>query len=398
MTREEPAARNRKNVPERCPVTVLWDDRFLEYEFGHGHPFTEKSRKLAVDLLECHGFFERPSHRREGSFEPATHEVLKRFHEEEYLDRVGRASSSPRHTILDTGDTPSFPGCFEASARIAAGTLRGIELLRDAPETHLFQPGGGLHHAHPDAASGFCIFNDVALAISTALKVGGFKRVAYLDIDVHHGDGVMYGFYRDGRVLDIDFHQDGRTLFPGTGSLSEVGQGDGAQLKVNVPLPPGAGDREFLGAFHRVVPPMLREYKPELIVLQTGVDGHVGDPLARLQYTSVAYQGALEEVHELAHELCHGRLLETGGGGYTPENVARVLAQSGLLLAGEPAPDPAEPLPPTWREKFAEVTGGPAPSRWGSGPTPIFVAHVAPVMEDTLRQLGHALGREFPAT
>jgi acetoin utilization protein AcuC len=383
--------------PGPCPVDLLWDDRFLEYEFGDGHPFSEKSRHLAVELLESSGFFAADGRTRHRSFLPADREVLRRFHVEEYLDRIARASASPRRTILDTGDTPGFAGCFEATARIVAGTVQGIELLRERPATHLFQPGGGLHHAHPDAASGFCIFNDVAVAIATALGSGGFRRVAYVDIDAHHGDGVMYGFYRDGRVLDIDFHQDGRTLFPGTGNVSEIGSGDGAGLKVNVPLPPGAGTDALLALFRTVVPPLLREYRPELIVLQAGVDGHAGDPLTRLRYTPKAYRTAIFELHRLAHEVAGGRLLVTGGGGYLPESVSRVLAQDAFGLAGAEPPGADTPLPEEWRRRFEETSGRPAPTHWEDRHLPAAETDGKAHAEELLRDLSRRLGREFPS-
>ena len=188
---------------------------------------------------------------------------------------------------LDAGDTPSFSGCFEAAARIAEGAACAVDftLEHKAPSFH---PAGGLHHAHPDRASGFCIFNDVALAVGRAVAAG--HRVVYIDIDAHHGDGVMYGYYSSGRVLDIDFHQDGRTLFPGTGTTDETGLADGNGLKVNLPLPPGPGDEALGPLFQWIVPPLVRSFRPDLIVVQHGADGHVGDPLTALQYTSRVYR------------------------------------------------------------------------------------------------------------
>ena len=235
------------------------------------------------------------------------------------------------------------------------------------------------------------------MAIATALGPGGFKRVAYVDIDAHHGDGVMYGFYRDGRVLDIDFHQDGRTLFPGTGNASEIGSGDGAGLKVNLPLPPGAGTEALVSLFQTVVPPLVREFRPELIVLQAGVDGHVGDPLTRLRYTPEAFRTAISELHRLAHEVCGGRLLVTGGGGYLPESVARVLAQDAYALAGVEAPGPDTPLPEPWRRRFEEVTGRPAPTHWEDRRLPPAETDGKAHAEELLRDLSRRLGRNFPA-
>ncbi|HEV2316655.1 MAG TPA: acetoin utilization protein AcuC [Thermoplasmata archaeon] len=349
-----------------CPVTVLWDERFLHYDFGPGHPFSETSRAAAVDLLEELRYFDGDRRTQERAFEPATAEELGRFHTPTYLHRVERISGSARRALLDAGDTPSFPGCYDAAARLAGGTLRGLRIVDEQPDRHAFQPGGGLHHAHPGNASGFCIFNDVAVALATFLAPGTARRAAYIDIDVHHGDGVMYGFYGDGRLLDIDFHQDGRTLFPGTGAIAETGTGDGQGLKVNVPFAPGTGSAGFLEAFRSIVPAMIRAHRPELIVVQAGVDGHEGDRLGQLAYGREAYFEAIRIVHDLAHEVAGGRLLVTGGGGYRPENVSRVLAQDALVLGGASADvPPGGPLPLGWSERFRQRTGEPPPADWG---------------------------------
>lgn len=384
-------------APERCPVTVVWDDRFLAYDLGEGHPFTEASRAAAVDLLDEAGFFPARGERM-ARVEPAPETDLGRFHQAAYLQKVRRVSASPRRIALDGGDTPSFPGCYEAAARIAGGTLAGLAKVLEEPGHHVLQPAGGLHHAHPGSASGFCIFNDVAVALAAALASGRVRRVAYVDIDAHHGDGVMYGFYTDGRVLDIDLHQDGRTLFPGTGAVDEGGTGDGAGLKANLPLAPGASDRTFLDLFSRVVPVLLREFRPELIVLQTGVDGHVGDPLAQLAYTTRSYRGAVAIVHALAHELCGGRLLATGGGGYRAQSVAETLALTAMSLSGPGGvPEPGTPLPARWPARFEARLGVPARPIWEAAPTGDGAP--APTAESTrlIERLEGALGRAFPA-
>lgn len=295
------------------------------------------------------------------SVEPAEPRVLERFHEAAYIDRVRRVGNGTETVYLDRGDTPGRPGCYDAAARLVGGAVRAAELVWEHRRP-AFHPAGGLHHAGPGRASGFCIFNDLAVAIASHLSSG--RRIAYLDIDAHHGDGVMYGFYRSGRLLDIDFHQDGRTLFPGTGFPSEAGGGDGAGLKVNLPLPPGAGDEALLPLFHRVVPALIERFRPEMIVLQHGVDGHAGDPLAQLQYTAGAYAEIDRTTIALAQEYCGGRLLVTGGGGYRAESVSRVLARAGRLVAGLSAPDSRTPVPTAWRAEFFEETGYTAPEGW----------------------------------
>jgi len=342
---------------------VVWSERFLDYDFGPHHPFTESSRGLASQLLEA-----AASSAPAGSLgwtrsvKVADRPTLETFHRAEYLDFVESASGLAKQLLLDTGDTPSFPGCYEASARLVQGAIEALEntLEHGRPAFH---PAGGLHHAHPQRASGFCIFNDVAIAVAHALQKG--HRVAYIDIDAHHGDGVMYGFYDSGRVLDIDFHQDGRTLFPGTGFPHEVGRGDGAGLKANLPFPPGAGDEALLPTFRRVVPTLLRQFRPDVIVLQHSVDGHFGDEIAHLQYSPKAYAEVDRVVLALARELTHGRLLVTGGGGYRAESVSRVLARTGLILAGLPEPPEHAPLPSAWRKEFHTTFGREAPATWG---------------------------------
>ncbi|MCI4358408.1 MAG: acetoin utilization protein AcuC [Thermoplasmata archaeon] len=327
---------------------------------------------------------------------PASRLELRRFHDRRYLDLVEKFSAQSGRMFLDSGDTPSFPGCGAAASRIVGGAIASLESVRVGRARRAFHPAGGLHHAHRSRAAGFCIFNDVGVALALATGPGGaYRRVAYVDIDAHHGDGVMYGFFDSGRVLDIDFHQDGRTLFPGTGAVEETGQGDGAGLKANVPLPPGTGDRGFASAFLRVVPTLLRSYRPEIIVLQHGVDGHFGDPLARLRYSASSFSLAVGTLMALAEELCQGRLIVTGGGGYNPRNVARLLAACGFLLSGQYPPEGA--LPGAWRARFEVETGGRAPANWpnlrpapAGDPSPRAIRNV-------VRALSEELGVKFPS-
>lgn len=376
-------------------LTVIWDDRFLDYGFGPDHPFTERSRELAVRLLRAAVPPESGQIRWIDRVEPAPRALLESFHRPEYLDFVQTASRAKEAVSLDGGDTPSFPGCFETSARLVAATVRALELVLDE-QRPAFQPGGGLHHARPDRASGFCIFNDVAVAIGEAVRRG--RRVAYIDIDAHHGDGVMYGFYDSGQVLDIDFHQDGRTLFPGTGFPNETGRGDGAGLKVNVPLLPGAGDEVFLPIFRRIVPPLLRSFQPDLLVVQHGVDGRYGDLLAQLQYSRYAYIEVDRLLLALARELAGGRVVITGGGGYSPLPVSRVLARAGIIFSGGVPPDDRAELPEQWRREFAGRIGKPAPRAWGEGwPSPS--TSMGPdAAERLVHVLEQELGRKFPPT
>ncbi len=398
--RSDAEARARGRTDRREPaltapvLTVVWDARFRAYDFGSGHPFSEITRGFAVRLFESS--LTPAEHRRvawERDIEPAPPASLLAFHDDAYLEEIRTASHAGHRRPLDGGDTLSFPGCFEESARIVSGTELAV---RRALEEHriAFAPAGGLHHARRDGASGFCIFNDLGVAIAGA--VGAGRRVAYVDLDVHHGDGVMYGFYDSGRVLDIDFHQDGRTLFPGTGHITETGAGDGAGLKVNVPLPPGAGDDALVPLAHRLLPPLLREFRPDLLVVQHGVDGHWGDPLAQLQYTPDGYLAVDRLLLELAHEL-GAPVVVTGGGGYRPSSVSRVLARVGLLLGGFDVPPDGSGLPKAWKEEYLEAFGPPAPSRWADPPVLRGSSWGAAQEERLVRSLEQALDRRFPS-
>lgn len=374
-------------------LLTVWDPRLREYDFGPGHPFAMAFRELGARLLDA----SLPSEgtvQWERSLAPASASTLGTFHTESYVQSVERSGHLGRRVWLDAGDTPSFPGCDEAAARVVAGTVTAVQesIERSAPTFH---PFGGLHHAHPDRASGFCIYNDVAIGVRHAVERLG--KVAYIDIDAHHGDGVMYGFYDSGKVLDIDFHQDGRTLFPGTGAVNEHGGGDGAGLKVNIPLPPGAGDEALVPLFERIVPPLLEEFRPELIILQHGVDGHAGDPLAQLQFTPHGYLAVVRRLLSLAGELSHGRLVVTGGGGYDPVNVALTLAQTGRVLAGEPPiPHPGAETPVEWRSEFFRQTEQAAPISWEAPSTLAHSPWSRPREEALVHEISQSLGRAFP--
>jgi acetoin utilization protein AcuC len=346
-------------------MQLVWDDRLGAYDFGREHPFQIRYRAEAAHAIEA----ERRAAGWDDALrvvEPADDAVLARFHTAEYREFVRAMAAKPGRGLLDGGDTPSFPGCDVAAARIVGATLAGLESIASGSRARAFAPGGGLHHAHPDRASGFCIFNDVAVSIATALRPGGpYRKVAYVDIDAHHGDGVMYGFYGDGRLLDIDFHQDGRTLFPGTGAVGETGVGDGAGLKVNLPLPPGAGDGTIGPLVRRLAVPLLRDFRPEFLVVQHGVDGHAADPLAALEYSDRAYVDVLGQLVAVADELGGVPRLVTGGGGYDRDAVVRVLTSAARLLE-RGTPGPTAPVPEE------------------------------PWVETTVRSLERELGRTFP--
>lgn len=292
----------------------------------------------------------------------AKEDELHLFHTEDYVQFVKQVSDLG-DGFLDSGDTPGFKGCYEASALATGASLTAVDLVMSGEATHTMNIAGGLHHARPDRASGFCIFNDPAISIAYLKKEYGIKKILYLDVDAHHGDGVMYGFYSDGGVLDIDFHEDGHHLFPGTGFTNEVGDGAGKGLKLNIPLPPFTDDDLYLNLFRDIVPQVVRKFSPEVLLLQCGADSHANDLLAHLQLTTRSYGEVARVVHELAHEVGSGHLVVFGGGGYNPANVARTwtLVASALSQSRLPALTPQ-----SWRKLFETLVGEEAPVRMDS--------------------------------
>lgn len=305
------------------------------YDLGPDHPLRPERVSRAVEMMREHGLIAEGA-LRPIEFGPASREDLLRVHAPEYVDLVTRASGPgglwPPQAGIGPGDTPAFPGMHDAAALIAGATTAALEAVIGGAYTRGFSPAGGLHHAHRDYASGFCVYNDVAVAVATALEHDSALRVLYVDIDAHHGDGVQDIFYAEPRVLTISLHESGRYLFPGTGSVSERGEGPGAGSAVNVPLPPRATNACYLLAFDEVVAPAAHAFMPDLIVAQCGADAHWSDPLTSLDVTLSGFQVLYRRIVSLADGLCDGRLLATGGGGYSWQ---RVVPRAWTLLAGE---------------------------------------------------------------
>jgi acetoin utilization protein AcuC len=350
-------------------VQVVWDDSLTEYDFGSSHPLSPIRLDLTIRLARALGVLDG-EHVELVSPAVADDALLATVHTPELIAAVRRATLDPRHG-LGTGDNPCFEAMHEASARVAAGSVAAALAVWQGRVSHAVNIAGGLHHAMPNTASGFCVYNDPALAIRALLDAGA-ERVAYVDVDVHHGDGVQAVFYDDPRVLTISLHETPRTLFPGTGYPDETG-GPGAEgSAVNVTLPPGTTDGGWLRAFHAVVPPLLRSWRPKILVSQDGCDTHVEDPLAHLALTVDGQRASYAAMHSLAHELCEGRWLATGGGGYAivdvvPRAWTHLLAEA----AGSPIPpDPA--VPAAWRDPVASTFGRSGPVRMTDGQAPDF--------------------------
>jgi acetoin utilization protein AcuC len=338
-------------------TTVVWDDRLLAYNLGD-HPLDPVRTELAIALARELGVLDRPGVR-VVSPEPAQDADLLRVHRADYLAAVRAAPDDPFFFGygLNTPDNPVFDGMHEASAYVAGATMAAAESVWRGEATRALNIAGGLHHAMPARAAGFCVYNDPAVAIARLLELGA-ERVAYVDVDVHHGDGVQTVFYDDPRVLTVSLHETPLALFPGTGFPEETG-GEGAEgSAVNVALPPGTSDAGWLRAFHAVVPSVLRAFRPQVLFTQCGADSHRLDPLADLRLSVDGQRASYLALRDLADELCEGRWIATGGGGYAlVEVVPRAWTHLLAIATGEPV-EPATLTPPAWRALAANRRPG----------------------------------------
>ena len=298
-------------------LSIYLGDDLARYGFGDGHPF-------GPDRM--HAFWretvKQGLDKRVNILAPVAcdEECLLRFHSAEYVERVKRASRDGAG-YLDHGDTPAFKGVFEAGAYVVGSDLDALRRIVEGESPRVFIPIAGLHHARRDGAAGFCAFNDCGVVIETLRKNYGIRRVAYVDIDAHHGDGVFYAFEDDPDVAFADLHEDGRFLYPGTGASEETGRGAAAGTKLNIPMDPGSDD----AAFHRAWPRVeeyLAEFKPEIILLQAGADSIAGDPITHMRFSPEAHAHAAAGLVRIADEFCNGRIIAMGGGGYNRTNIA----------------------------------------------------------------------------
>jgi acetoin utilization protein AcuC len=301
------------------------------YHFGEDHPFGPA--RLPAFLAE---FGRRGLQGRVGMRDPvqATAVQIALFHDQAYIDRVMDASRSGTG-FLDYGDTPAFSGVFEAAAHVVGSVLDAAGGIMAGEFRRAFVPIAGLHHARRERAAGFCVFNDCGVLIEYLLREHGLKRVAYVDIDAHHGDGVYYAFESDPRVFIVDMHEDGRYLYPGTGFAEETGRGEAAGSKMNIPMPPAADDQAFFSAWEKAEA-FLRANAPDFVILQCGADSLAGDPITHLRYSDAAHRHATARLRLIADECCRGRLLALGGGGYNLDNLARAWCAVVEALCGGP--------------------------------------------------------------
>jgi acetoin utilization protein AcuC len=344
------------------PSALIWDPGVTAYHFRPDHPFNPKRLELTVSLIEALGLLEGPA--RMVAPRMATEAELLAVHSRGYVEAVKRFSAggdpadAPRWG-LGTDDTPIFPGMHEVTSLVCGSTLRAAELVMSGEVKRAFSVAGGLHHAHRDRGSGFCVYSDLAAAIAWIRREHG-ARVMYIDYDAHHGDGVQGIFYDDPEVLTLSTHESGRYLFPGTGFVDELGDGEGYGYSLNLPLEPFTEDGSWLELHRRLLPEVIAAYRPEVIVLQSGCDGHSLDPLTHLRASTGLYEETTRIVCEAADAVCGGRVVATGGGGYAVwEVVPRAWTLVWGALSGQEVPGR---IPHAWQERWQ----GEAPVLLGS--------------------------------
>lgn len=349
-------------------VVLVYSPEIAGYDHGPQHPLKPARVVLTRELIAAYGVLDE-DRVTEVPSRVADDREIGLVHTERYVDAVKRAGDGEAGDWwrfgFGPGDNPIFPGMHEASARVAGASIDAAEAVVEGRAEHAFNPAGGLHHAMPERASGFCVYDDPAVAIAWMLE-HGVERIAYVDVDVHHGDGPQAIFYEDPRVLTVSIHESGRYLFPGTGFVSERGEGSAEGTKVNIPLPPFTSDEEWLGAFREVIPPLVRRWNPDVLVTQLGCDTHHTDPLAHLALSTRAYREVAGMLHELAHRAAGGRWVATGGGGY---QWARVVPRAWTIYFAEMAerrlPDE---VPEEWRRLAQDMARTAVPDRLSEEP------------------------------
>ena len=336
-------------------ATLIYSPKFATYSMGEGHPLRPERLDLTFQLMQAYRVFDSP---RIDWQQPsaAPKELLLKIHSPDYVDITralgeGESVDAPWRYGLATPDNPIFPGMYEASALCVGGSVLAADLMMDGKSKVAFNIGGGLHHAHRSRAAGFCVFNDPAIAIAHILeRAGGDARVAYIDIDAHHGDGVQEAFYDSDRVLTISLHETGRYLFPYySGFVEETGIKDGVGYSVNVPLSPYTDDETYLWAFCEVVPPLMGAFRPDFVFSQLGADTHYRDPLTHLALTTFGYQEVVKKIRE-----CGGKWIACGGGGYDLEVVPRAWTLAFAVMAEL---DLADEIPPPAAARYPDSGG-----------------------------------------
>lgn len=296
-----------------CKVATIIGKNF-NYYFPEPHPFNNRRYEKFLEIVKKEKIIKvNPRIAKENE--------LLLFHKKEYLEFVKKLSKLG-YGYLDYGDTPAFKKVFEASCYVVGASLKALELVFESKYDHAFNPVGGLHHAFNDRAAGFCVFNDIAVIIEYARKKLNLKNFLYVDIDAHHGDGVFYSYEEDPNVYIVDFHEDGKFLFPGTGFESEKGKGKAYGTKLNICLNPFSTTEDFLKRFEEAKK-FIEEREFDLIIFQCGADCLENDPIAHLKYSSKVHEKVAKFLHYIAHKKCNGKIIALGGGGYNADNIAK---------------------------------------------------------------------------
>ena len=359
-------------ISAHASVRLLFDPSELAYDFGPQHPMQPRRLQALIDLLETSGLWRQDDEQTRLEGRSATAEELGLIHTPEYIQAVQQLSggdetekegSSLAMQYGFDGDTPIMPGMHNVAARITGGTLVALSAVMGLPEggfftgenerpLHVFHPAGGWHHAWAERASGFCIYNDIAVAIAHILRTSEAK-VLYIDFDAHHGDGVQRAFYDDPRVMTVSFHETGRYLFPGTGEVLELGNGTGRGTSVNIPLEPFTEDDSYIEGMNALLAPLVTSFAPDVILSMHGCDTHAWDPLTHLHLTMRGILAQVKMTHELAHTYCGGRWVAVGGGGYDPYRVVpRALSLLWAEMSEQTVPDA---LPEAWITRWRPV-------------------------------------------
>jgi len=327
----------------------IYTDAYLNYDYGPTHPLKIIRLELTYELIRAYGLLDLPAVRTVIT-RPVEEEDLAIFHSRDYLDILkqannGRVEGNAYSYGLGPGDNPIFPGLLDWSLLVTGATLQAIDFVAKGEGEIAFNIAGGLHHAMRSRASGFCYINDPVIGILKLLDQG--KRVAYIDIDAHHADGVQAAFYGTNRVLTISLHETGYALFPGTGFEYEIGEGEGEGYAVNLPFPPFTDDEVYVWAFEEIVPPLIHAFRPDVVVTQLGVDSFYNDPLTNLQLSMIGFEKVVRRIKELAP-----RWVALGGGGYDVSNVARAWTLVWAVMNGVALGDE---LPKSYLEKAEKV-------------------------------------------
>lgn len=365
-----------------CKAAFVFTPDLLKYSFSEAHPFNPLRLQLTIELMEAYGLLEQTEFVQP---RPASLEQLLTFHDISYLKMLNKLSGlgatdegAPLYG-LGTEDNPIFTGMFEAGSLVVGATITAAELIMEGKFDHAMNLAGGLHHAQRAMASGFCILNDAVVAIKEIRKNYNCK-VVYIDNDAHHGDGVQWAFYEDPNVLTISIHETGRHLFPGTGKIAEIGKGLGYGYSVNVPLEAFTEDESWIKNFREVVIPVVKAFKPDIIISQNGCDGHYNDPLTHLSASTLTYQEIPRIVHRLAHEVCDGRWLAIGGGGYDIWNV--VPRAWTLLWAEMKGVKVPLNIPEAWIKKWSPFSPSALPINLNDNPFELPIISRRPEIEE----------------